>query len=148
MPRSFTVRLLLGLAVTAGVVAVCLCPASWLPTPRQISSVENMNLDKLVHFSMYATFGLAWMLAMPNGTPVRAWGARVIAAGAALAIGTELAQGIPAISRDPDVLDCLANFLGLMTTTLVAMRFASSTRDRAPNGPHRELARGKVAAAD
>lgn len=148
MPRSYTVRPLLALAVTAGVVAVCLCPASWMPMPRKISSVENKNLDKLVHFSIYATFGLAWMLAIPNGTPVRAWGARVIAAGVALAIGTELAQDIPAISRDPDVFDCLANFLGLMTTTFLAMRFVSSTRDPVPNGPHRELARDGVAAAD
>lgn len=138
----------LALVATAAVVVICLCPSSWLPTPRRIESVEFLNLDKLVHFSMYAMFGLAWMLAAPLEASTRSWSKRVIVAGVALAIGTELAQGTVFISRDPNAFDCLANVTGLVVATLVTVRLKTSTRGPAPDGASRELPRAAAAVTD
>jgi VanZ family protein len=104
-------RTLLPLAATALLLSLTLMPSSWIPRgeegPRPIP-----HLDKVVHFVMFAGFALSWVLAgrSPRPSPTRV--AAVLAAGFALAIGTELVQGLPQVARDPDPLDALADTAG------------------------------------
>ncbi len=65
-------------------------------------------LDKAVHFFMFAGFGFLWMFA-------RAGKARwVIAAGIAAAAISELGQMAPAVNRDAEWSDGLADVLGVL----------------------------------
>src|SRR4051794_16855311 len=104
-------RVLLAYASTLVLVTLCLLPKSWFPgdeaAPKTIP-----HLDKVVHFTMFAGFGLCWACAGPSPSPTRSRAAGVLAAAFALAVGTELAQGLPQIRRDPDTLDALADAVG------------------------------------
>jgi VanZ family protein len=107
-------------AVTVVVLGLCLMPRAWFPR-REESPRRIPNLDKVIHFGMFAAFGAAWVIAAKDASGRRARAAWVFAAAAALAIGTELAQGHPAIDRDPDLMDALADCLGGLAGILVAL---------------------------
>jgi len=104
-------RTLLPWGATLLLLALCLLPKSWMPrgeaTPKAVP-----HLDKVIHFVMFAGFGLIWVCAGPAPLPTRTRAAGVLAAAFALAVGTELAQGLPQIERDPDVFDALADAAG------------------------------------
>jgi VanZ family protein len=107
-------------AVTVLLLVLCFMPSAWVPrgeeSPRRIP-----NLDKVIHFGMFAAFGAAWVIAAKDASGRRARAAWVFAAAVALAVGTELAQGHPAIDRDPDLFDTLADCLGGVAGILVAL---------------------------
>jgi hypothetical protein len=96
---------------TVVLLGICLMPKAWMPrgegSPRVIP-----HLDKVVHFTLFAAFGLCWAKAGTLGRVSAARAVRVLAVAAALAVGTELAQGLDVIDRDPDPLDALADGLG------------------------------------
>ena len=103
-------RALLASAWTVVILALCLVPSYWLPVaePRLSPSQFLLPHDKIVHFGMFAILSFLWMRVMPT----RGWTARVVVGGLALAILTELGQGLPMIGRDPDRLDALADAVG------------------------------------
>src|SRR5206468_3862690 len=73
-----------------------------------LTSFEVPQLDKLIHATLFAGFGWLWIRSLAN----RHFG-WVLSAGVALAIITELVQGLSIIHRDPDVFDGLADVVGL-----------------------------------
>ena len=106
MPRDR--RKLLAWLGTCLIVTLCLWPKTWLPA-REASPRNAPHADKVIHFAMFAVFGLLWMRVGPVS---RARVGLVLAAAVALAIGTELLQGLPLIARDPDPFDAIADVLG------------------------------------
>ena len=104
-------RALLASAWTFVILALCLVPSHWLPVTeaRLPSSHLLLPLDKIVHSGMFAVLSVLWMRVMPTWR----WTAQVLVGGLALAILTELGQGLPMIGRDPDRLDALADAVGM-----------------------------------
>jgi VanZ family protein len=97
---------------TAVVVVLCLLPRSFVAEGKSHGPKLIPHADKVVHFSMFAAFGYFWMASTSTRSRRSASAAAVLAAGFALAVATELLQGLPAIDRDPDVLDGLADAAG------------------------------------
>jgi len=98
-------------AWTAMILAACWFPRTLMPVDETRHRLHRVpHLDKLVHFSMFAGFGLLWM----RVDPARRRGLGVLAGGCLLAIVSELGQGLPIVHRDPSVLDGLADTLGLV----------------------------------
>jgi hypothetical protein len=126
-------RKMLAWATTAVILALCLTPSDWIPagppSPGRIS-----HADKLVHFSMFAAFGYCWAAATSGRLTVRR-AASVFGAAVALAVGTELAQGLEVLHRDADPLDALADVVGaafgIGMRAIVAPAPAQSPPDRA-----------------
>ncbi|MEJ7638396.1 MAG: VanZ family protein [Singulisphaera sp.] len=103
-------RALLASAWTVVILAIFLVPSDWLPVAEARLSSSHFLLprDKLVHSGMFAILSVLWMRVMPT----RGWTVLVSVGGLALAILTELGQGLPMIGRDPDRLDALADAVG------------------------------------
>jgi VanZ family protein len=87
------------------------------------------HVDKLIHFGMFAGFSLLWMNARPPWPRGRTWWAAVLGAALVLAVVTEVAQGLPAVNRDPDPLDGLADAFG----AFVAVGAISATARKPPD---------------
>jgi VanZ family protein len=103
---SWPLRRGLALTWTAVALALCLAPSHWLP--RSESHHIIPHLDKLIHATLFAGFGLLWMWA---GASPRRW-VGVLITGALLAITTEVLQDLPIVHRDPDLFDGLADLVG------------------------------------
>jgi hypothetical protein len=119
-------RLLLWTAIlwTTLILIGTLLPARSLPETGSGSGFSLLDLpyfDKAVHFALFFGFGVLWILA--TGAQSRA---RVLIAGLALAVLTELLQTIPAIGREAGWEDVAADALGLALALLVAPRLAES----------------------
>ena len=93
---------------TLVVVGLCLWPKSWMPINESAARTPT-HVDKVIHFAMFATFGILWTR---GRTPATKHAALVFAGAVVLAVATELLQGIPAIGRDSDPLDALADVVG------------------------------------
>lgn len=93
---------------TLVIVGLCLWPKGWMPVEETTSNAPR-HVDKVIHVAMFAVFGMLWTR---GRTPTARRAFLVFAAAVALAVGTELAQGLPAIGRDPDPLDALADVVG------------------------------------
>lgn len=102
---------------TVLIVALCLWPKNLMPT-SETSSKNPPHADKVVHLAMFAVFGLLWMRVQPSS---RSTAMFVFLAGVGLAIGTEVAQGLPLIARDPDPLDALADVAGTVVGIALVM---------------------------
>jgi hypothetical protein len=109
---SMPTRTHLAVGWTLGLLLLLLAPSSWFSEGAPHFPYE----DKVIHISLFAGFGLLWMRAGTSSS-CYLW---VIAAGLSLAIGTELAQGLPFISRDPGVLDAVADAIGLTLGLVLA----------------------------
>jgi hypothetical protein len=96
----------LAILATALIVVACWIPDRWLHESRV---QPTGNTDKLIHGSMFALFGALWTL----GDPSSRRRARIIAGGLLLAVVTEVGQGHPWVHRDPDVLDGVADVVGM-----------------------------------
>jgi VanZ family protein len=108
---TFLRRMLLPWSVTLVLVGLCLMPRSYVPSGEKVPKLFP-NVDKVVHFGMFAGFALGWMFAGPTLTPSRSRAVWVLAASLALAAGTELLQGLPQVGRDPSLYDMLADAAG------------------------------------
>lgn len=122
---------------TAFLLVLCLLPRHLTPERSPVPLSANLpHLDKLVHVGLFAVFGLLWARALAPAR--RGWS--VFAIGAMLAVGTELAQGLVVVDRDPDVLDALADLAGLGAGIVcygVAARvpgFRQGTSNSSPGG--------------
>jgi hypothetical protein len=125
---TYSGRTWLAWAWTALLLVLCLMPKSWFPR-KQESSRKIPHLDKVVHFGLFGMFAALWAYPGPrrfasaSASRPATRRTRVIAAALALAVGTELAQGLPAIDRDPDPLDALADVAGAFAGVgLIAVR--------------------------
>ncbi len=103
-------RALLASAWTIVILALCLLPSYWLPVAeaRLYPSQFFVPVDKMVHCGMFAILSFLWMRVRATA----GWTALVVLGGLALAILTELGQGLPMVGRDPDRFDALADSVG------------------------------------
>jgi len=103
---------------TLVILVLCLTPRAWLPHPE--TTPRGLHADKVVHFAMFAAFGVLWTRARGDSNlPRRA--AVVFVVALALAVGTELTQASPQIDRDADPYDALADALGAAAGVAVAL---------------------------
>jgi hypothetical protein len=106
-------RLGAALGWTLLILILCFIPADWLGLVIVEEGPARLPLpspDKLVHFLLFSGFAALWTLV---AWPRRAVG-RVAVAGLALAVLTELVQDLPAIARDGNLPDALADTLGVL----------------------------------
>ena len=97
-------------AWTILLLALCLAPSRVIPDEKTFGIRKYIPYyDLIVHFTLFAGFAFNWIRAA--GSPLR-W-VLVPTAGLLLAVGTEWAQGLPYIQRDPSLLDGLADLAGL-----------------------------------
>ena len=101
---------LLASAWTIVVLALCLVPSHLLPVAEGVLTSSQFLLpgDKIVHYGMFAGLSILWLRVRPT----RGWTGVVCVGGLALAILTELGQGLPMIGRDPDAFDAFADAVG------------------------------------
>ena len=112
---------LLAWLATLVLLVLCLFPKSAMHG-LETSRIRIPHADKAVHFGMFAAFGFLWIRA--GRLPVAARVACVFGAAVALAVGTEVAQALPFIGRDPDALDALADIAGGAVGIAVAVLWA------------------------
>ncbi|MDR3637041.1 MAG: VanZ family protein [Isosphaeraceae bacterium] len=111
---------------TAILLVLCLLPRHLTPERRSMTIPGGLpHLDKVVHVAMFAAFGLLWTRAVAPSRRAR----MIFVVGVMLAVGTELAQGLVVVDRDPDLLDALADVAGLlmgMASYRLAPRFSTA----------------------
>jgi hypothetical protein len=97
-------------AWTILLLTMCLAPARVIPDEQTFSIKKYIPwYDLVVHFTLFTGFALSWIRATES--PWR-W-VVVAASGLLLAAGTEWAQGLPILERDSNLLDGLADGVGL-----------------------------------
>ena len=102
-------------AWTALIFAACWMPRQLVPEGQGKSSPFAIpHLDKVVHFGMFAGFGLLWAIARPGRAR---W---IAAAGVLAAAATELGQLMPAVGRDAGLDDGLADVAGVAAGLIAA----------------------------
>lgn len=94
---------------TAVLLIACFLPGGALSFEERHFHLGTAHLDKIVHAALFAGFGWSWMQAADS----RRQRTLVLVIGLAMAVLTELGQGLSFIRRDPDPLDSLADALGL-----------------------------------
>ena len=114
-----SLRSLPAIVWTLLIVALCLVPSSWLGSGEPSGDPSWLRrllgpipLDKAIHFSMFAIFGLIWRW---SGASLRS----TLLGGVALAVLTELGQSIPALERSTDLDDLMADLAGLAVPLLL-----------------------------
>jgi hypothetical protein len=109
LPRNYPV--LWAIAWTLLLLGLCLAPRSVIPDENTFTVRKLIpHSDLAVHFTLFAGFVVSWLRI--GGSPLR-W-LTIPALGLLLAIGTECAQGLPFIHRDPDLLDVIADLVGVV----------------------------------
>ncbi len=104
---------------TALILVLCWLPKAWLPIseeegPRRAPPV---NLDKAVHFCLFAGFAILWSRAVHRQGLSRP--ATVALAGLALAAASEAGQEWSYIGRDANLADGCADALGVVSGLVV-----------------------------
>jgi len=108
-----------GWMMAALILVGCWLPSNRLPASETVPHVPHA--DKLVHFAMFASFGL-----------VAAWGGRrraTLMLGVILAIVSELGQSTAWVGRDASVADAAADLIGLLSG--IALAWLATRRFRA-----------------
>ena len=120
-------RTILAILWTMGLLIAFLVPAHWL---RVVATGPHpltfFNADKVVHCILFAGFAFLWMQAART----RRAQVGVFVAGVALAVLTEVAQGLPFIARGSDPADGLADLVGLIFGLAVAYGLNRCLRGR------------------
>jgi VanZ family protein len=106
-------RVALAWSWTVLILALCWCPGNLLPVPETGLRIQfTMNLDKLVHFGLFAVYAYLW--ARADGQPGLANPARVLLAGLFFTVISELGQLMPFVGRDASVEDGIADMIGVV----------------------------------
>jgi hypothetical protein len=120
-----TRRTLAASAWTVVVIVLCLIPRRTLDEVPGLTGHWIWDLylsiphkDKVIHASLFCIFAWLWARALGDGR--RAW-ALIILGGLALVAVTELGQSLPWIDRSTDILDALADVVGLALGLGLAM---------------------------
>ncbi len=85
------------------ILVLCSVPGESIPVDASL-----LSLDKWVHAGLFAAFGALWLRARPG----RGWA--IFALGVAFGVGIEIWQGALPIGRSADVLDAVADVVGLV----------------------------------
>lgn len=106
-------------------VAVCiLCFGHFTSTPKVQPSFLGIPTDKIVHFLMFFPFPILVYFAFDYYGQKRHWKflgvAFTLLAGEAIALGTELGQGLTTY-RNKDPWDLLADSIALVVASLVVL---------------------------
>jgi hypothetical protein len=118
------------IAWTVLILVCCLAPARAFPVDEEKATHKTFpHVDHMVHFALFAGFVASWIRV--GRSPLR-W-VVVPAIGLVLGVGTELAQAIPMINRDPTLSDGMADCFGVLIG-LVGFLFVSRLAGR--NRPH------------
>ncbi|RUL88260.1 VanZ family protein [Tautonia sociabilis] len=117
-----TLRSVPAILWTVLIVLICVIPASWFLSGGEgdgPSLLDRLLLglppDKVIHFVLFAGFGVLWRLA---GAP----GLATLLGGVALAVLTELIQTIPALDRSADLPDLLTDLAALAVSLVLFPR--------------------------
>ncbi len=113
----------LAIGWTVGILAACSIPGNDLPDLE----LDLLRPDKIVHFSLFLGFGWLWLRALPRTLRFRL--TLVLGLGALYAVGTEIYQGLLPWDRTPDVMDAVANLIGLFTASGI-QRWSEHKRGR------------------
>jgi VanZ family protein len=104
-------RALLAWCWTLVIMALCWTPRVYLGVDERIHRPFSItNLDKAVHLGIFAVFSFSWM----RVESPRFRAGRILIAGLALAVITELGQETPFVNRDATLGDCVADGLGVV----------------------------------
>ena len=113
-------------AWTLIVFGLCWTPRTMMPVPEDIPKPLLLaHLDKVIHCGLFAVFGLAWAAAAPGRA------GRVVAAGVAAAILSELGQATALVNRDAEWGDGIADVLGVVVGVAACAGFRTLIRSRA-----------------
>lgn len=110
IPRKYPVGC--AVAWTALLLTLILAPRDVMPDEDSMSMSIKKYIpypDLLIHWTLFAGFVACWIRAVR--APMR-W-VTIPVVGLLLAVGTELAQDLPFIHRDPDILDVMADSFGV-----------------------------------
>ena len=111
------VRLVMAVLWTLAILMMCWLPRDLLQSVEGKSSFfEIPNLDKIVHWGIFAIFSILW-LRLGESRWRYGW---VAFAGFALGAITEIVQTLPVIGRDGDVTDFLTDVCGVVIGLAVA----------------------------
>lgn len=106
-------RLSLAILWTIMILAICWTPAGWLPVKPEEEPgwLDIPHFDKLVHSGLFVGFAVLWMAALAGRAVRSRW---VVLAGLSVAAISEIGQLIPAIRRDCEIADFIADSLGVL----------------------------------
>src|SRR5262249_9364314 len=118
LPRAYPIRW--AIAWTALLIGLILAPSRVLPVTEK-GSVEKIIPygDLAVHSALFVGFVVSWIRV--RGAPLR-WGVAPVV-GLLLGAATEYAQGLPFIDRDPNLIDGLADVVGVLGGLIAAAVF-------------------------
>lgn len=117
MARLDRYRLVMAILWTLVIMTLC-----WLPRDavREIEGqstwFELANLDKVVHAGIFVCFAILWT----RVSLVRRRFVWTALGGVALAVVTEIVQGLPAVGRDGSFADGMTDIVGLVLGLLAA----------------------------
>lgn len=106
------IRVLVAIAVTLAVLAFL-----WAPPPPA-PTIQIPHLDKYLHLGLFFAVAVSWRFA-------RMTALRVLGFGIALGIVTEVVQGTLPWPRTPDVLDVVADAIGIAIALGLARLFGA-----------------------
>jgi VanZ family protein len=131
--RTWTLAVDAGLWLVAGAVIVAVVGGSLAPQAPAPLSLS----DKVLHTLGYLTLTLSVLLAAVwrpgRGPGIVSRGAAVVAGAYALGPALELLQGV--VGREPDVLDALANAVGVTAGLLVWRALGGRAASKRPLNP-------------
>jgi VanZ family protein len=112
---AMTKRYAMAWCWTALILVLCWLPKAWLPISEEQGprGAPPLNLDKAVHFALFAGFSILWARAVSR--PGLGGPTVVFVAGLAVAAISEAGQEWSYIGRDATVADGLADVLGVVS---------------------------------
>jgi len=95
----------------------CFLPGELLPFQDVASRLQGFYFDKVVHLVLFFGFAYLWSRALPK----RGFLLGIVVIGCLFAVGTELIQGALISSRGADVMDTMADLVGLAVGLALAL---------------------------
>ncbi|MFI5456386.1 MAG: VanZ family protein [Isosphaerales bacterium] len=118
-------RLLMAVVWTLVIMVLCWLPRSVVQEVEGESSWFKVpHLDKLVHCGIFVIFSILWLRVRPFRRPF----GLVALSGFALAVLTEIVQGLPLIGRDTSIADMFTDVVGVLIGIAVAPLFEPLAR--------------------
>jgi len=111
-------RTLMAMGWTLLILTTCWMPRSWVLRGESMAggaSFGDLNIDKLIHVTLFIGFGVLWTRAGESTALVAIGGGAVI-------LLSELGQMVPVIQRSFHVLDVLSDALGLAIGVAIGRR--------------------------